>query len=524
MTEATAEVIRLLKDEPHEGIKRMLNRLPDPNLNQTEKNQLFAAYHALGPVAKEAEPELLRWLSHKSPEMRRIGAGYFQSTGLRPLETEAVERLIACLKDNDSTVQRLAAMALGNATNHVSLVGPILLTQLRQPDPLVAGGAAIGIGGLRTAAAPLVPTLTNMLVSADVESRRQALSVVLHLTTLYSEVFVPLLDQNLSHQEATVRYAALDALRFYGKKATPAATNIIHCLSDPDSGVRLMAIQTLESLRLPARQTVGSISKALERYQTDGFLRIAARILGKQGKNAKEVVPQLEQLLGNTPDESVRNELFKALEKIQGKAAVKTLEEITESKAHQEAQKLLHAAEAGDAKAQFAWGEKLRAQGKDSYPEALRWFQRAAEQGLAEAQYEVGGAYYVGAGAPKDIATGLKWLELAAKGGVVSAQSDLGTIYLEGRHGVTKDTTVGLMWLNRASYRGDARAYYRLGLAYQKGDGVTIDQVEAYKWFHLGAEAGHPKAKEERAEMIGKLESQDLLEALRRANRFKPAP
>ena len=50
------------------------------------------------------------------------------------------------------------------------------------------------------------------------------------------------------------------------------------------------------------------------------------------------------------------------------------------------------------------------------YAGARRWYRRAAEQGLAAAQHEVGRMYGSGRGGPKDEVQAYKWLDLAASG------------------------------------------------------------------------------------------------------------
>jgi TPR repeat protein len=42
--------------------------------------------------------------------------------------------------------------------------------------------------------------------------------------------------------------------------------------------------------------------------------------------------------------------------------------------------------------------------------------------------------------------------------------------------------------------RGDPTAQYLLGVRYSKGQGVRMDRIEAYKWFHLAVEGGNRKA------------------------------
>ena len=61
----------------------------------------------------------------------------------------------------------------------------------------------------------------------------------------------------------------------------------------------------------------------------------------------------------------------------------------------------------------YAKGEGV----KQDYKEVVKWFRKAAEQGLAQAQFNLGGMYAIGRGVPLDFAVALKWLQLAAEQG-----------------------------------------------------------------------------------------------------------
>ena len=64
-------------------------------------------------------------------------------------------------------------------------------------------------------------------------------------------------------------------------------------------------------------------------------------------------------------------------------------------------------------------------QAKD-YPEALRWYHEAAEQGHAGAQNNLGLMYDEGRGVTQDYAEAVHWYCKAAEQGVVLAQFNLG--------------------------------------------------------------------------------------------------
>ena len=73
-------------------------------------------------------------------------------------------------------------------------------------------------------------------------------------------------------------------------------------------------------------------------------------------------------------------------------------------------------AEQGDADAQFELGQ-MYDEGQDvpqDYKQALRWYRRAAEQEDADAQYNLGVMYAKGQGGPRDYVQAHMWLTLAA--------------------------------------------------------------------------------------------------------------
>jgi TPR repeat protein len=66
------------------------------------------------------------------------------------------------------------------------------------------------------------------------------------------------------------------------------------------------------------------------------------------------------------------------------------------------------------------------------YTTALKELKPNAEQGFAEAQYNLGWMYDNGDGVPQDYAEALKWYTLAAEQGDTMAQFNLGVMYDNG--------------------------------------------------------------------------------------------
>src|ERR1700674_5654986 len=86
-------------------------------------------------------------------------------------------------------------------------------------------------------------------------------------------------------------------------------------------------------------------------------------------------------------------------------------------------------------------------------------------------------------------------LLLKAEQGDADAQYNLGFLYANGE-GVTLDYTEAANWYRKAAERGDARAQLKLGVLYDHGMVMTTwNHVEAAKWYRKAAEQGNAEAQ-----------------------------
>jgi TPR repeat protein len=81
-----------------------------------------------------------------------------------------------------------------------------------------------------------------------------------------------------------------------------------------------------------------------------------------------------------------------------------------------------------------------------------------------------------------------KWRK-AAEQGDAKAQFNLGILYAKGQ-GVPQDYKRAAQWYRKAAEQGYANAQYRLGMMYAEGQGVPQDYVQAFKWIDLTASQG----------------------------------
>ena len=154
-------------------------------------------------------------------------------------------------------------------------------------------------------------------------------------------------------------------------------------------------------------------------------------------------------------------------------------------------------ADQGNAKALFALGTMYvnGTAGRKDDAEGARLIRAAAEQGLAGAQSGLGVMYRAGVGVPQDYAQAAKWLRLAAEQSEPSAQSQLASMYGLGQ-GVRQDYAEAVRWFRSAAAQDYADAQYGLGFLYQTGHGVPQDDVEAVRWFRKAAGQGHAEAQD----------------------------
>ena len=77
--------------------------------------------------------------------------------------------------------------------------------------------------------------------------------------------------------------------------------------------------------------------------------------------------------------------------------------------------------------------------------------------------------------------------------GIIGAQFGLGLIYKKGE-GVTQDFEESFKWFKLAAEQGDAQSQFHLARMYQDGQGTAQDFVYAYMWFDL-ATAGDARVR-----------------------------
>lgn len=131
---------------------------------------------------------------------------------------------------------------------------------------------------------------------------------------------------------------------------------------------------------------------------------------------------------------------------------------------------LTRQAQNGDAAAQSDLADEYYQQG--NHAKAFEWNTKAAGQGHAAAQNNLGVMYEFGKGVHQDDQKAVEWYTKAAGQGYAAAQYNLGLMYYSGE-GERQDYHKAVEWFTKAANQGYADAQNNLGWIYENGHGVS---------------------------------------------------
>ena len=160
------------------------------------------------------------------------------------------------------------------------------------------------------------------------------------------------------------------------------------------------------------------------------------------------------------------------------------------------AEKALEAAKGGDAGLQFVVGGMyMFGDGfEQNYEEAVKWFEKAAAQGLVDAKFFLGSMYECGEGVEKNYETAFKWFKEAAELGDKEAIEILN----DWDHvGEKRFAGCSLERIMEFAKLGDAEAMFEVGCKYFYGDyyeDIEVNYKEALNWFLKAADKGYAEA------------------------------
>ena len=148
--------------------------------------------------------------------------------------------------------------------------------------------------------------------------------------------------------------------------------------------------------------------------------------------------------------------------------------------------------QANDAVTQFNLGVVHHS--KHDYAKAFEYYQKAASQGMADAQYNLGYLYENGLGVKQDYTKAREWFEKSAAQGKAYAQTSLGNIYYNGLE-VEQDYAKALEYYQKAAAQGDVVAEFNIGYMYQYGHVLEQNYAKAMEWYEKAASQGYVSAQ-----------------------------
>jgi hypothetical protein len=104
------------------------------------------------------------------------------------------------------------------------------------------------------------------------------------------------------------------------------------------------------------------------------------------------------------------------------------------------------------------------------------------------------GFMYLGNGVQKDNLEAAKWFQKAASNGNAYGQYNLGVCYEQG-YGVTKNIIEAVKWYREAAEQNYSSAQFNLGVCHEKGEGIPKDIRVAVRFYRLAAKQGDRNAK-----------------------------
>jgi len=140
-----------------------------------------------------------------------------------------------------------------------------------------------------------------------------------------------------------------------------------------------------------------------------------------------------------------------------------------------------------------ALSDGVAAYQRGDYVTAVSIFRSLADQGLADAQNNLGSLYANGEGVTQNYAEAARWYRKAADQGNVVAMFDVAKSYDKGQ-GVERNDASAAHWYLQAAEKGDAESMNSIGIMYAMGQGVTKNCALAKQWLDKAVAAGSSTA------------------------------
>jgi TPR repeat protein len=159
--------------------------------------------------------------------------------------------------------------------------------------------------------------------------------------------------------------------------------------------------------------------------------------------------------------------------------------------------------------------EGIAAYQQQDYQAAFTAWNRAAQQGDADAEYNLGQLYRLGQGVQTSYLTAQSHYIKAAEKNHPLAELQLGTMFYSGKLGPDHEQDA-FYWLEQAAENNNAQAQWMVGIMSYNGQGTSQNTISAYSWLTLASEQQHTQAMLDQAKLKKGLTAKqlDLADAL----------
>ena len=120
-----------------------------------------------------------------------------------------------------------------------------------------------------------------------------------------------------------------------------------------------------------------------------------------------------------------------------------------------------------------------------------------------------------------DFATAFRAWQILSTQGDAEAQFALGSMYEKGE-GTSVDFVQAAHWYRRAAYCGFAQAQFALGSYYASGRGVSRNLAQSYSWLTLASSKGIEAAAQKRAEIAHQMKTRQIKAADQLTEEYEP--
>lgn len=146
---------------------------------------------------------------------------------------------------------------------------------------------------------------------------------------------------------------------------------------------------------------------------------------------------------------------------------------------------------------EIVYNEAVESYNSKDYDKCVEKLSLLEGKNIPEVNYLMGNCYRYGITNNREFAA--KYYKKAADQGLAEAQYELSHYYDQSRSNVSRNDLSAGQWMLSAALKGYANAQYSLAFFYHKGRNVYCDEYASIFWYYMAAKQGHQKALEKKS-------------------------